>query len=424
MNNSLFSRLPKRLAISFPIWGLYDIDGKGFYADTDKMMREHKERGFNCIRLDDGAGIMHDLFGNPRGPVRMGAAFGEYDKILRQFDVIGGEGYCDPLERLVEIASSAKKHGMYLILSSWYYLHTYWFCHDKELNDSLFSIPHEEKFMAFAKFLHYIIEELKKRDLSDVIAFAEIFNEADGLYFTTDYAPEKHSDEECSLIRERHEQAIAWLKEKHPDILFGYDSFSVSVDLRQIPRNIDVLNFHSYYMWSIYSSVEEISSDCFTDGVTLEEVAAARPFRRDEIFESDWYGRILRYSGLRKNMLSTLEMRLEENLTVNYEKYRNKAYTFMKTLDRFREDFPTIPVVCGEGVTYVPSKELLWEEHSEKYWELVEDVVMRYREKGMWGPVVRTCLGPEDPAWNSIPDKILRINRAFLGNEFSIEFNK
>ena len=53
------NNLPNKLNISFPIWGLYDIDGKGFYADTDKMMREHEERGFNCIRFDDGAGLMH-----------------------------------------------------------------------------------------------------------------------------------------------------------------------------------------------------------------------------------------------------------------------------------------------------------------------------------------------------------------------------
>ena len=45
-NHPAFSRLPKRLTISFPIWGLYDIDGKGFYADTDRMVREHLERGF------------------------------------------------------------------------------------------------------------------------------------------------------------------------------------------------------------------------------------------------------------------------------------------------------------------------------------------------------------------------------------------
>ena len=46
--------------------------------------------------------------------------------------------------------------------------------------------------------------------------------------------------------------------------------------------------------------------------------------------------------------------------------------------------------------------------------ELVEKVVIAYRDIGMWGTVVRTCMGPEDAAWHRIPEKILRINRAFL----------
>lgn len=414
MNHPAFSRLPARLAISFPIWALYDVDGKGYYADTDKMMKEHKERGFNCIRIDDGAGLMHDIDGNPRGKIRIGYAFGEYDRILRQFDAIGGEGFCDPLDRLISIATSAKKYGIYLILSSWYYLHTYWFTHEKELNDSLFAIPNENKFMTFAKFLHYIIEELKKRNLSDVIAFAEIFNEADGLYFTTDYAPHEHSDEECDAIRKRHEEAITWLKERHPDVLFGYDSYSVTPDMRQIPENLDVLNFHSYYLWSIYNTVEEQSPDCFDKVLTLEEVMAARPFRRDEIFERDWYGRILRYSGLKREMLPTLVERLENNLAENYEKYYEKAMTFLETLGKFREKFPTVPVVCGEGVTYIPSKELLFEEQSEKFFELVEAVIRKYRENGMWGTVIRTCLGPEDPSWTILAERIRKINCDFL----------
>lgn len=66
------------------------------------MVREHVARGFNCIRLDDGAGLMHDFDGNPRGPIRMGNAFGPYDDLLRQFGAIGGEGLCDPLERLIQ----------------------------------------------------------------------------------------------------------------------------------------------------------------------------------------------------------------------------------------------------------------------------------------------------------------------------------
>ena len=414
-NHPAFSHLPERLTISFPIWCLYDIDGKGAYADTDRIVREHVERGFNCIRFDDGAGLMHDLDGNPRGKIKLGDAFGDYDKILRQFDAIGGTGYCDPLERMIKLAESAKKHGVYLILSSWYYLHTYWFLHDKALNDELFSIPDNEKFMAFAKFLHYIILELKKRDLQDCIAFAEIFNEADGLYFTTAYTPERYSDEEHKIFRENHEKAIMWLEEMHPDILFAYDSFTVETDLRVIPESVQVFNFHSYYLWSIYSKTAEESPDCFTPAVTAEEARAAHTSRRDEIEENGWYQRIARYSGLIPDMIPTLEDRLESRLQREFDRYLNKAFIAVDTVKKIRERFPDVPIVSGEGVTYIGSKELLWEEHSELYWKLLEEVSKKYREIGIWGTVVRTCSGPEDPSWNSVPEKLLKINRAFLG---------
>ena len=409
-----YSRLPKRLTITFPIWGLYDIDGKGFYADTDKIVKEHVERGFNCIRLDDGAGLMHDLNGNPRGKIKIGNAFGNNDTILRQFDAIGGEGYCDPLERLVKLATSCKKYGVYLILSSWYYLHTYWICHDKSINDELFNIPVEDRFITFAKFLHYIIIELKNRGLSDVIAFAEIFNEVDGLYFTTKYSPERFSDQETAIFKARHSEAISWLKNIHPDILFAYDSYATTPDLRSVPENVAVFNFHSYYLWSIYSKVVAESDDCFESTMTYEEARASNTNRRDEIEEASWYNRIAKFSGLKEDKIPLLEERLEKKLKDDYEHYQSKAFAFADSVKQIRKINPDIRIVCGEGTTYIESKKLLWEEHSELYWKLVEEVVRKYREEGLWGTVVRTCMGPEDPAWHLIPDKILKINTIFL----------
>ncbi len=411
-----YKRLPERLTISFPIWGLYDIDGKGFYADTDKMVREHVERGFNCIRLDDGAGLMHDFEGNPRGKIKIGNAFGRFDKIGRQFDAIGGEGYCDALGRLVKLAASCKKHGVYLILSSWYYLHTYWICHDKALNEELFGIPEEDRFMVFARFLHYIITELKSRGLADVIAFAEIFNETDGLYFVTKYRPSQYSDEETAVFKKRHEEAISWLQETHPDVLFAYDSFTSAPDLRLMPENVDVFNFHSYYLWSVYDKTIAVSPDCFEAAATPNEVMAAHLNRSDEIPENAWYDRLSLFSGLKAGKIPELEARLEEKLTEDYAHYRDKAFSFINAVNKIRKIDPDIRIVSGEGTSYIGSKELLWEEHSEIFWKLVEEVAKKYRDEGVWGTVVRTCMGPEDPAWNLVPEKIARINRLFLGD--------
>ena len=287
-------------------------------------------------------------------------------------------------------------------------------CHDNALNEELFAIPEEERFMAFAKFLHYIIMELKSRDLADVIAFAEIFNEADGLFFVTKYRPAQYSDEETAVFKKRHAEAIAWLQKTHPDMLFAYDSYSVTADLRLVPENIDVFNFHSYYLWSIYDKVKELSPDSFEQVATPNNVIAAFTNHRNGIEEPGWYNRLSLFAGLKPDKISELEVRLEESLKQDYARYRDKAFSFADTVMKLREINPDIRVVSGEGTTYISSKELLWEEHSEIFWELVEEVVKKYRDAGLWGTVVRTCMGPEDPAWHLIPEKILKINRIFL----------
>ena len=38
-----------------------------------------------------------------------------------------------------------------------------------------------------------------------------------------------------------------------------------------------------------------------------------------------------------------------------------------------------------------------------------------YRDAGLWGTIVRTCSGPEDPSRNLCPEKLLRMNKIFLG---------
>ena len=60
--------LPKKLTISFPLCPIYGTKGEySPYYDIEKVIIEHKERGFNCIRIDSGAGLVRDLDGNLLG---------------------------------------------------------------------------------------------------------------------------------------------------------------------------------------------------------------------------------------------------------------------------------------------------------------------------------------------------------------------
>lgn len=412
------AHLPKRLTISFPIWGLYDTESGGKYHDLDQMMIEHKERGFNCIRLDDGAGLIHDRSGNLRGPIPMGWAFGSYDDSVRQWGVYGEPGLCDVHARLIELFEAAKRHNIYIILSSWYYLHTQWIVKDDTLNDELYAIPPMERFQVFAEFLHYIIVDLEERGLDSQIAFAEIFNETDGLYFGPCYGNRNgFTEEQIAEYRVKHEEAIAWLHARHPQLLFAYDVYTPNTDVRQIPGNMQVFNFHYYFVWQwVYSQLENDNS-FISEKITKEEIKALC----DKYWPGEgWCQRCWYYTNLDPEKLQQASEKLtnylKEHVDEARERFRAGVANVQKLLD---ENYPNVPVVMGEGVSYSGGTALIWEEYSDEYWMLIKEMFQTYREIGLWGSVVRTCCGPEDPCWTLCPEKLLEMNRTFLGEDES-----
>jgi len=409
------AHLPKRLTISFPIWGLFDTEPGGAYHDYDQMMREHAERGFNCIRLDDGAGLIHDSEGNLLEPIIWGRIFGEYELCMRQFAATGEPGPCDVHKRLISLFEAAKKHNIYIILSSWYYLHTNWFTKEYALNDRLHAIDPLDRFMAFAKFLHYIICELEERGLDQQIAFAEIFNEADGLRFINGYGDENHlSDDEIAVFRRKHEEALDWLQNKHPQILFAFDSWTYYTDLRQVPGNMQVYNFHNYFLMSAYGTeLENDLSLLKKDKISMETIKSVAESKYPPT--DDWYHRVWFYNNLDPKNIPYAQQKMKTYLKEHLEEIRQRFYD---SLDHVKENLennlPAVPVICGEGVSYCGSYDVIWEETSEEYWDIMREVMVAYRNLGMWGTVVRTCCGPEDPVWKRYPEKLLELNQIFL----------
>ena len=122
-------------------------------------MAETVERGFNCIRTECGTGITHDAEGRPRGELEFYPVLPGHDHFTRELQHVRG-GRVDLLKRLIELCTVAKRYNVKLILSSWYYLHTFWFT-DKKLTAELMGLPLEKRFMYFARGLDRILEELK-----------------------------------------------------------------------------------------------------------------------------------------------------------------------------------------------------------------------------------------------------------------------
>ncbi len=420
-------RLPERLSILFPIWFLMDTPPGGAYRDIDRCVRETAERGFNCIRCESGAGLIFDRDGKPRGPVSLSLPFAGHTRGIRQMDSIGGGGECDLLERLFELFEAAKRHDVYVILSSWYFLHTFWFC-DEAVNRELFAIPPHERHMRFAEFLDRILVELEQRGYAGRIAFAEVFNEADALPFVGGYgesSPETRTG--YSRFREEHSKALSFLRARHPGLLFGYDTFTPCTRPELFPENAQVWNFHAYWLWSIYRVLEgRYVFDGEDSGAALRFLRAGSATLDDVIRDCggkpaaspDWYRRVQFYGNLDQARLPEMERLLEQRLLENLEHYKQNISDSMDRVLEFRKTHcPGVPLVMGEGVTYCGSTRLLWEERSERYWNLLEYAVKEYRRAGLWGCVLRTCCGPEDPSWHLVPEKLMKLNRIFQEGE-------
>ena len=409
------AHLPKRLTLSFPIWGLFDSDGKGVYADMDRFVREHKERGFNCIRLEDGAGLIHDKDGNRLPPIEWGWGFGDRDEFIRQNICVKGK--VDVYTRLIDLFKAAKKYDVYVVLTSFYYLHTYWYLKDKALNDSLLAIDPHERYERFAKYLHYILCELEREGLDDRIAFAEIFNEADGLAFCGGYGNRRGvSDEERARFCEEHEKALAFLRAEHPQILFAYDASRPSLDENLAPKNAQVYNFHSYFMWSAYSAIQNDPSWLASERVSVEKLLSMINY--PDLFPDDWKRMITFYGNLDASKIDEMNKALTEQFLRERESHEEKLHKNLASAKHHMDGiYRDCLCVCGEGVSYSGSYALVWEEYCPEYWELLRHTMLENRRLGLWGSVIRTCCGPEDPVWNSHPDKLRELNALFLHGE-------
>lgn len=429
--NERFKALPERLTISFWIWGFMCGKPGNVYHDLDRRMLELKERGFNCIRMDSGAGFCHDLSGRRMGVVELLDPFPGYSQLIRQMSVTTGGGRFDVMEAILALFEAARRHGIYVILSSWYYLHTYWFAsaaHDEQWK----KLSYEERYMAFAKLLGYIIDELAARGLDSQLAFSEIFNEVDGLppmgYGCKDRALQAQQ-------RDYHEKALAFLQEKYPGHLFAFDTCTPYVPAELFPRNMQIWNAHRYYIWSrSYNLFEQdLLSGRQTDPENSESLAKIRRFLKtpmiplSEIAASradraptglDWTRRVWLYSNLAEAALPELEAMLSKQLAADVAVYKAQVDDWAQCFIKQRETVVgDVPLVMGEAASYCAANSMRWEEESDAYWEIIEYAILTLKKLGFWGCTMRTTSAPEDPSWTEYPERLRHLNELFLAPE-------
>ncbi|MBN2272556.1 MAG: hypothetical protein JXN61_18225, partial [Sedimentisphaerales bacterium] len=92
----------ERLALSFWIWALWDTGPNRIVNEFEVRVAEAVERGFNCLRIEGGAGITHDAEGRPRGELEFYPVLPGHDLLTRGQQHMTG-GRVDLLKRLIEL---------------------------------------------------------------------------------------------------------------------------------------------------------------------------------------------------------------------------------------------------------------------------------------------------------------------------------
>jgi hypothetical protein len=330
----------------------------------------------------------------------------------------------------------ANKYDVHVILSSWMYLHTFWMIDQRIRREFFEELPIEERFMRMAREQDRILQALKEKGLHKRIAYVEALNESDVLPFMkTESLPEGSSEErsQCGKFRKLHEEAIEFLKDRHPDILFALDTCTAIPKLEILPRNVQVWSLHSYYSW--WPVYREFEGNLLGGGTDLDNPAELAPVRRflkerlsrledvkrsagcdPEILE-DWHRRIWLYSNVDPKRLPELDALLSESLEKNYGLCKQRIdERFAKAVESRNALFPGAPLVLGEGASYCCHLGLRWEERSDRYWELVDYAAGVVKQLGFWGCMPLTHSGPEDARWLSCPERLAHANKIFMAD--------
>ena len=120
------------------------------YHDLERVMAGLRERGFNAVRAETGLNWCFTADGKPRGEMEFCPWIPGYSDNLTSVNAKGG-GRHDVLKRVVHLMELAKKHGVYVILTSWEYQDSSWFVADPKLRAEVMAIPEKERFMHLAQ---------------------------------------------------------------------------------------------------------------------------------------------------------------------------------------------------------------------------------------------------------------------------------
>ena len=115
----------------------------------------------------------------------------------------------------------------------WEYMHSTAQIADKALRAEVYGVPEDQRLMRLTRHHDRLLNILKERDLHKNVAFVEPHNEAN----ISDFPKQKEG-------KPGHEEAIAFLRVRNPDILITGDMAGHHPNV--VPENTQVYDNHMY----------------------------------------------------------------------------------------------------------------------------------------------------------------------------------
>jgi hypothetical protein len=300
------------------------------------------------------------------------------------------------LKRVVLLMELAKKHGVYVILTSWEYQDSSWLVADRKIRNEVMGVPKAQRFMHLAQQHDRLLRILKDKDLHGSIAYIEVHNEPDASRFP-----------QGAQGKKLHQEAIAFLRDRHGDILISGDYTTHNPAI--VPDNVQVYDQHTYtgLYWTLYAKTVEHKD---FDPTNPRKNELLRRLLKEPFVPYD------RFMKAAENV-GTVAWRARDWLYYNMdnrafdewilEEYKREEASLKATAVRFFEGDAKeaarrkIPGVCDEGGYFYPPLGSKFEltPPGTSMFDLQVDLAIKH---GYWGMMPTTYCGPEHPIWQDV----------------------
>lgn len=414
--------LPDRLTISFwfGYWATDTQPGEGF-ADLEAAFGDLVARGFNTVRID---GLWSWCFrpdGTRRVPVEIGSVADPGYCDYGAGTAARGGARIDALDQLLKLFELARKYDVYVALTSWEYQpgHTLGFLADPAIRQQILNITVADRFEYTGLQIDRLLQAIKREGFADRLAYVEFHNEID-------YSIGLGLPGGRPALRAAVEKQIAFLRERHPDLLItddyslpcpeqGFDPTAAADFIAGLAGNAQLVDHH-LYAWSAGIQQAFFREVGLNIGMQNLDEVIPRLARENELFQwlikpgsptweeygrhfhSDWFAQWWAPLYLYQNM--DIE-RYDYWMFKYYPEYEERMQGFWRegiaAMARHARQ-RNLPLVCDEGYICWPPTNSEFEPSAvgRTNFGYVMDQML---EAGYWGYMISTYAFPGQPLW-------------------------